>query len=64
MLSGEQVYEVEKSEFSDIFLMLDDEETEDLLFLYLQSEGWYVVPNSRKGDTMSFEFFVTNPKKW
>ena len=62
MLSGEQVYEVEKSEFLDIFMMLDDEETEDLLFLYLQSEGWYVVPNSRKGDTMSFEFFVTNPK--
>ena len=61
-LSEKQVYEVEKSEFSDIFMMLDDEETEDLLFLYLQSEGWYVVPNSRKGDTMSFEFIVTNPK--
>ena len=61
-LSEKQVYEVEKSEFSDIFMMLDDEETEDLLFLYLQSEGWYVVPNSRKGDTMSFEFIATNPK--
>ncbi len=61
-LSKEQVYEVEKSEYSDIFMMLDDEETEDLLFLYLQSKGWYVIPNSRKGDTMSFEFLVTNAK--
>ena len=62
MLSGEQVYEVEKSEFSDIFMMLDAEETEDLLFLYLQSKGWYVVPNSRRRDTMSFEFIVTDSR--
>ena len=41
--------------------MLDDEETEDLVFLYLQSLGWYVVPNSRKADTMSFEFLLVNP---
>ena len=62
MLSGEQVYKVEKSEFSDIFMMLDAEETEDLLFLYLQSKGWYVVPNSRRRDMMSFEFIVTNSR--
>jgi hypothetical protein len=41
--------------------MLDDEETEDLIFLYLQSQGWYVLPNSRKGDTMSFEYLAVNP---
>ena len=61
-LSKKQVYEVEKSEFSDIFMMLDAEETEDLLFLYLQSQGWYVVPNSRRRDMMSFEFIVTNSR--
>ena len=61
-LSKRQVYEVEKSEFSDIFMMLDAEETEDLLFLYLQSKGWYVVPNSRRRDMMSFEFIVTNSR--
>lgn len=61
-LSNEQVYQIEKSQSSDIFMMLDDEETEDLLFLYLQSQGWYVLPNSRKGDTMNFEYLAVNPK--
>lgn len=61
-LSSEQVYQIDKSGFSDIFMMLDDEETEDLVFLYLQSQGWYVLPNSRKGDTMSFEYLAVNPK--
>jgi hypothetical protein len=57
-----KVYTVDKSKFSDIFMMLDDEETEDLVFLYLQSKGWYVVPNSRKADTMRFEYLAVNPK--
>jgi hypothetical protein len=60
-LSNEQVYQINKSAYSDIFMMLDDEETEDLFFLYLQSQGWYVLPNSRKGDTMSFEYLAVNP---
>ncbi len=60
--SKNRAYEVDESEYSDIFMMLDDEETEDLLFLYLQSKGWWIVPNSRKADTMSFEFLVANPK--
>jgi hypothetical protein len=41
-------------------MMLDDEETEDLLFLYLQSKGWYIIPHSRKGDTMTFEYLCVN----
>ena len=61
-LSGEQFYEIDKSKMSDIFMMLDDEETEDLVFLYLQTLGWYVVPNSRKADTMRFEYLLVNPK--
>lgn len=61
-LSNESVYQVDRSGFSDIFMMLDDEETEDLVFLYLQSQGWYVVPNSRKKDTMRFEYLTVNPK--
>ena len=59
-LSRKQEYDVDQSEYSDIFMMLDDEETEDLLFLFLQSEGWYVIPPSRKGDTMKFEFMVAH----
>jgi hypothetical protein len=62
VLSKEQVYQVDKSGFPDIFMMLDDEETEDLVFLYLQSRRWYVLPNSRKGDTMSFEYLAVNPE--
>ena len=61
-LSDEQLYEVDTSQFSDIFMMLDHEETEDLIFVYLQSQGWYVIPNSRKRDTMKFEFLVAHSK--
>lgn len=61
-LSDKTFYDVQHSKFSDIFMMLDDEETEDLVFLYLQSLGWYVVPHSRKADTMSFEYLVIDPK--
>lgn len=59
--SDESIYPVDKSNFPDIFTMLDDEETEDLVFLYLQSKGWYVIPHSRKGDTMSFEYLAIRP---
>ena len=58
--SGEQVYDVDMADFPDIFAMLDPEETEDLVFLYLQSRGWYVVPNSRKRNTPRFEFILAN----
>jgi len=57
-LSGKQIYEVSKDEYSDIFMLLDDEETEDVVFMYLQTKDWYVVPNSRKADTMSFEYYL------
>ena len=57
---GRCVYEVDLSKFPDIFTMLDPEETEDLVFLYLQSRGWYVVPNSRKGNTLRFEFMLAH----
>lgn len=58
--ADQQVYEVDVADFPDIFAMLDAEETEDLVFLYLQSQGWYVVPNSRKGNTLRFEFMLTH----
>jgi len=60
-LSGQEIYQIDKAKYSDIFMMLDDEETEDLVFLYLQSRGWYVVPHSRKGDSMTFEYLCVNP---
>lgn len=60
-LSGEALYEIDASVCSDIFMLLDAEETEDLVFLYLQHKGWRVVPNSRKADTMSFEYSAVDP---
>ena len=54
------VYDVDLTNFPDIFTMLDSEETEDLVFVYLQRKGWYVIPNSRKGNTLRFEFMLTN----
>ncbi|MCX7109751.1 MAG: hypothetical protein NTX45_06395 [Proteobacteria bacterium] len=61
-LNGHETYEIDKAKYSDIFMMLNAEEVEDLVFLYLQSKGWYVVPHSRKGDTMTFEYLCVNPK--
>ncbi len=46
----------------DIFSLLDSEEVEDLVFLYLQSQRWYVVPNSRKADKIAFEYEVISPE--
>ena len=60
-LAGSAVYEIEAESCQDIFMLLDDQETEDLLFLYLQSLGWYVVPNSRAKDTMAFEYLLVRP---
>lgn len=60
--AGEDYYAISDVEEADVFMLLDDEETEDLVFLYLQTLGWYVVPNSRKADTMSFEYLAIHPQ--
>lgn len=60
-VSGTSNYEVDRLVASDIFEFMDDEETEDVIFLYMQSKGWFIVPNSRKKDTMSYEFYAVDP---
>jgi hypothetical protein len=57
-LSKSDDYTVPNRQQSDIFSFLDAETTEDVIFIYLQSEGWIVVPNSRKADTMRYEFLA------
>lgn len=59
-LRKEEFYSFSKYNLSNIFSFLDSEETEDVIFIYLQTQGWIVVPNSRKGDTMSYEFYLIN----
>ncbi len=61
-LSGIADYEVDAKEFKNIFTFLDSEQTEDVVFIYLQTKGWVVVPNSRKADTMSYEFYLIHKK--
>lgn len=47
---------------SSIFDFLDSEQTEDVIFIYLQKNGWIVIPNSRRADTMRYEFYMINEK--
>ncbi len=49
-----------KINITDYFDLIDSEELEDLIFIFLQIQDYIVVPNSRKGDTMSYEFYVKN----
>jgi len=57
-LSGTLTYDLSEHAPRNLFSMLGAEATEDVLFLYLQVQGWLVVPNSRKADTMSYEFYL------
>lgn len=44
-----------------IFTYLDWETTEDIIFIYLQIQGWLVISHSRKANTMSYEFAAIHP---
>lgn len=57
-LSGKEHFSISECLDGNIFPFLGSEETEDLIFIFLQTLGWIVIPNSRKGDTMSFEFYL------
>jgi hypothetical protein len=61
-LTREPVYEIDASVCSDVFMLLDAEETENLVSLYLQHKGWRVVPNACKADTMRFAYSAIDPK--
>jgi hypothetical protein len=57
-VSNTEHYDLPKEHFKNVFSFLDSEETEDVIFVYLQLQGWVVIPNSRKADTMSYEFYL------
>jgi hypothetical protein len=42
----------------NVFSLFSSEETEDIVFIHLQLNDWIVIPNSRKLDTMSYEFYA------
>ncbi|MCK5679840.1 hypothetical protein KAI46_03405 [bacterium] len=61
-LSGEEFYTLPNEKYKNVYSFLGSEETEDVIFIYLQMRGWIIVPNSRKADTMSYEFYAVNPE--
>jgi len=52
-ITGTTDYATSPRKYENVFSFLDSEETEDVVFIYFQTKGWIVVPNSRKADTMS-----------
>lgn len=59
-LSDERYYLVDSPSANNIFMMLDDKETEDLLLIYLQMQGWCFIPSSRRYDTIYFEYLLVH----
>lgn len=57
-LCGTSYYPPAENVGGSVFPFLGSDATEDVIFIYLQTKGWLVVPNSRKADTMSFEFYL------
>lgn len=61
-IARKEIYALEPLQSEDIFTFLDDKETEDVVFLYLQKKcNWLVVPSSRRKDTMKYEFLLIKP---
>ena len=61
-LVDERVYEINRAQLPDLYSMLDPEETEDLVLLYLQTQGFFFVRSTRQKNTMMFEYLMINPK--
>jgi hypothetical protein len=59
-LAGRTDYTLPTGHRHNLFAYLDAEATEDVIFIYLQVQGWIVIPNSRKADTMAYEFVAVN----
>lgn len=55
-LTGQKEFSLPDAARCDIFSFLDAETTEDVIFIYLQCQGWILVPNSRMANTMRYEF--------
>jgi hypothetical protein len=57
-VAGSSDYAPSPNHRHNIFSYLDAETTEDVVFIYLQSQRWIVIPNSRKADTMAYEVIL------
>jgi hypothetical protein len=61
-LANSEDYSLRSEDIGNLFACLDSETTEDVIFIYLQMHDWLILPNSRKADTMSYEFIAINHK--
>jgi hypothetical protein len=59
-LTDSEYYSLRSDIVGDLFACLDSDTTEDVIFIYLQLQDWLIIPNSRKADTMSYEFTAIN----
>lgn len=59
-LSGSDDYDPPQNGRRGIFSYLDADSTEDVVFIYLQMQRWVIIPNSRKADTMAYEFYAVH----
>lgn len=53
-LSNTNHYEVGKTT-NDLFALIDDHATEDLVLLWLQLNGWLLLASTRRTDTLAYE---------
>ena len=60
-LSSQQHYNL-PSITVDLFELISSEDCEDLVGIYLQDQGYRVIPSSCKDDTASYEFVLKNSK--
>lgn len=58
LYAGFSHYPPEEQPIQDIFALLDDKATEDAVAIYLQLNGWLLVPGSRQANNMGYEYIL------
>jgi hypothetical protein len=61
-LSGQSPIAYSKIESKDFFSLLSDRDIEDLVLIYLQLQGWILIPSTRDKDTQHTEFRLVHAR--
>jgi hypothetical protein len=61
-LTATKTYKVERSR-PDLFSLLDDQDCEDIVYVYLQTRGYIVFPSRRRPDTPAYEYVLVHKAK-
>ena len=59
-LSNTERYSPELQAITDIYAFLDYQATEDAMATYLKTRGWRLLPESRKRNTIGYEYTLNN----